>query len=103
MQLKAIAGLADGVLTGRMHLAIASLGMGVPVVALTYQGKFEGLFRHFDLPSWLLLSPAQTLRPGLLEQTLERFIDELPSLRTSVAAHWPTVLAASQRNLANLL
>ena len=30
-----------------MHLAIASLGMGVPVGCITYQGKFQGLIEGF--------------------------------------------------------
>ncbi|MDX1921769.1 MAG: polysaccharide pyruvyl transferase family protein [Alphaproteobacteria bacterium] len=55
--LKAMVGLTDGLVTGRMHLAIAALGMGVPVLALTYQDKFQGLFDYFDLPEWLLVSP----------------------------------------------
>ena len=48
-QVKAISGHCDLILSGRMHLAIASLGQGVPVVCLTYQDKFEGLMEHFGL------------------------------------------------------
>jgi hypothetical protein len=40
---KAMAGALDAVVTGRMHLAIASLGSGVAVSLLDYQGKVEGL------------------------------------------------------------
>ena len=58
-QLKAMAGVTDGIVTGRMHLAIAALGRGVPVAALTYQDKFQGLWTHFDLPLDLLLAPAR--------------------------------------------
>lgn len=58
-ELKATAGRLDGVVTGRMHLAIGSLGAGVPVMCIVYQGKFEGLMSHFDLPSDVLISVAE--------------------------------------------
>lgn len=102
-ELKAIAGLADGVLTGRMHLAIASLGMGVPVLGFSYQDKFEGLLRHFDLSKSLLLTAEQLADPPYLEAAIRRFIDDLDPLRANVAAHLPAVMAASERNLTGLL
>ncbi|MBK9118920.1 MAG: polysaccharide pyruvyl transferase family protein [Phycisphaerales bacterium] len=52
--IKALAAGLDAVLTGRMHFAIASLGMGVPVLCAPYQDKFEGLLALFDLPAALL-------------------------------------------------
>lgn len=100
--LKAVAGLLDGVVAGRMHLAIASLGMGVPVVAVTYQDKFEGLFRHFRLPSWLLLPPAAIIGGDALRDTIIRFVDELAPLGAQVQQALPDVLAASRLNLADL-
>lgn len=47
-ELKATAGLMDMIITGRMHLAIAALGMGIPVAVITYQDKFQGLLEHFS-------------------------------------------------------
>ena len=101
-ELKALAGLTDGILTGRMHLAIASLGMGVPVLGFSYQDKFEGLFRHFGLSRSLLLSAAQVADVEYLQGAIGAFIDELDSLRSRVATHLPDVKAASARNLAAL-
>ena len=49
-QIKRICGYLDLVITGRMHLAIAALGMGTPTLCITYQDKFEGLYKHFNLP-----------------------------------------------------
>ena len=43
------------VITGRMHLAIAALSVGLPVIGLSYHDKWEGLWDLFDLPSDLLL------------------------------------------------
>ena len=102
-ELKALAGLTDGVCTGRMHLAIATLGMGVPAAAFTYQDKFEGLFRHFELPPWLLLTPQQAAQPQYLQRTATRFIDELASLRAQVALRLPYVKAIAERNLMGLI
>lgn len=102
-QLKAVAACVDGVLTGRMHLAIAALGSGVPVGGFTYQDKFQGLLRHFDLPTDLLLSPAEMLEPQRIETLLARFVDALPALRAQVAAKLPHVRELSARNLEPLL
>jgi colanic acid/amylovoran biosynthesis protein len=101
-ELKAMAGELDGVITGRMHLAIAALGMGVPVAALTYQDKFQGLFRHFELPESLLLSPAEAMQSSALLALCESFLERLPQLRVQVAASLPAVLAASRLNLSEL-
>ena len=98
-QLKAIAGSMDGVITGRMHLAVASLGMGVPVAGLTYQDKFHGLFLHFGLPNRLLLSPEQVIDGTSLGELIEGFICEIPTLRALVQNKLPGVKLLSLRNL----
>jgi polysaccharide pyruvyl transferase WcaK-like protein len=41
---KAVAGLATVMISARMHPLIMAASMGVPIVALAYNGKFEGLF-----------------------------------------------------------
>jgi polysaccharide pyruvyl transferase WcaK-like protein len=48
-EIKQIVASADLVFTGRMHLAIASLGQGTPCIGLEYQGKYEGLFSSFGI------------------------------------------------------
>lgn len=102
-ELKAVAGLMDGVVTGRMHLAIASLGMGVPVTALTYQDKFQGLFNHFGLPSSLLLSPDDAMNADKLLTMMIGFVSSLSKLRDQVAQALPRVCHASERNLSGFL
>lgn len=102
-QIKAVAGLMDGVVTGRMHLAIAALGMGVPTAALTYQGKFQGLFDHFELPEDLLLPPGKALDPDQLYALLSSFLERIPVLRLKVAERLPVVKKRSQLNVADLL
>lgn len=96
--LKAMAGLTDGVITGRMHLAIATLGMGLPVMSLTYQDKFEGLYRHFGLPGKLLLPPAAFSQGDTLDKAVSGFIADLAPLRETVDAALPGVLALARQN-----
>jgi polysaccharide pyruvyl transferase WcaK-like protein len=102
-QLKAIAGCTDGVVTGRMHLAIAGLGMERPVAALTYQDKFQGLFAHFEYPERFLLSPASASDPVQLAALMEDFVDQLPVLAARVRRFLPAAIAASSMNLDVLL
>lgn len=98
-QLKAMVGCADGVVTGRMHLAIASLGMGVPVVGLTYQDKFQGLMAHFNYPEAYLLPPASVCDPDKFAAVLGQFIEQMEPLRARVVAAMPAVGELSSLNL----
>jgi colanic acid/amylovoran biosynthesis protein len=98
-EIKSIVSHLDGVITGRMHLAIASLGMGKPVLALTYQDKFEGLFGHFELPSWLLATPEAASNPADLLVLMDRFSASIGPLTNQVEALLPAVQLAARRNL----
>lgn len=100
--LKAIASMLDGVVTGRMHLAIASLGMETPTMCITYQDKFEGLYRHFSLPSKLLLSPQTMMNKETFTKELRDFVRELPALRALVSSKSQSVRALSEKNFLNL-
>lgn len=98
-EIKAIASQVDGVVTARMHLAIGSLGMGVPVAVLTYQDKFLGLFKHFKLPEWLLLNPSSSTEFSAdLETLMLRFIDDIDNIREQVATELPNVKKCAMEN-----
>ncbi|MBX3606141.1 MAG: polysaccharide pyruvyl transferase family protein [Piscinibacter sp.] len=101
--IKGLLGSVDGAVTGRMHLAIAALGQGRPVLAFAYQGKFTGLLQHFELPAWLLLEPAQALDAGTLATRLDRFVAELPGLTDQVGRRLPCVLAQARATYAEAL
>lgn len=96
---KAIVGALDGVLTGRMHLAIASLGMGVPVAAIAYQGKFEGLFGMLDVPSELLADADVLGSPDRLVSLLDSLLDDLASHRDRLCRTVGSVLHSASANL----
>ncbi|WP_372089833.1 polysaccharide pyruvyl transferase family protein [Tistrella mobilis] len=97
-ELKGAAGLLDGVITARMHLAIAALGGGVPVAAVVYQDKFRGLFGHFGLPDTLMMAPEELIGGNAFDGFVRDFIDHLPDLRAQVAAALPAVKDLSAKN-----
>jgi polysaccharide pyruvyl transferase WcaK-like protein len=74
--------------------------MGVPVLCLTYQDKFEGLYNHFDLPREHLLPPKIFDTEGALEDAMLRFLSALPDLRRTVAQEQPRVAELAQTNFA---
>ena len=96
-QLKAIASLMDGVVSSRMHLAIAALGSGVPVMVADYQGKFEGLFNHFNLPHKYRLNPNDFCSREFIIY-IKNFIIQLSELRRTISNNLQHVLILSAKN-----
>ncbi len=97
-QIKAITGLVDGVVSSRMHLAIAALGMGKPVMAATYQGKFRGLFAHFMLSEQFLLEPMDFLDFAIFEERFNLFIGQLSASTKTADDNTPKVISLSKSN-----
>lgn len=96
-ELKGLMGFVDGLFTSRMHLAIAALGQGKPVGAFAYQGKFAGLFRHFELPEEMILDPKEV---GELSVTMTRFVVGIERLTISVQERLNGVKDISRLNFA---
>ena len=97
-KIKRITGLLDLIITGRMHLAIAALGSGTPILSITYQDKFEGLYQHFGLSLEHTISPQRCLSDEFLasiELAYEQRQDNRERIRTSL----PRVKALALRNL----
>ncbi len=97
-EVKGVIGLCDVVLTGRMHVAIASLGSAVGVGCIGYQGKCEGLFRHFDLDGMVLDSMA-VHAPGNLEEWASGLVARRAELRSQIQQQLPRVRALAWKNL----
>ena len=97
-EIKFITGYLDMVLSGRMHLAIACLGQGTPVACITYQGKFEGLFTHFELDG-MLITPEQALKSDNLSKFIVPLIDKRDSLRRDIELRLPIVKQLAEANL----
>jgi len=98
-ELKHVASHLDGLFTGRMHLAIAALGSGVPVAALTYQDKFVGLFGHFEIDSDFLISPAEASDQTNLRPFMKNFLSQIPQLAKKVQENLPKVTELAELNL----
>ena len=96
-QLKGLCGLFDALISSRMHLAIAALGREVPVMAATYQGKFEGLFLHFGLPEDFLMSP-ESFCSDKFQEVFDKFYDNLPILHQTIKRELHKVISLSLRN-----
>jgi polysaccharide pyruvyl transferase WcaK-like protein len=99
-ELKAIAGLCDLVLTGRMHLAIATLGMGVPVGVIAYQDKFEGLIKHFDMDDSVILQPKKLDQFESVWNWMNTVFQDRVELNKKTQNMLPKVLELSQSNFA---
>lgn len=99
-QVKAAMREVDAVVTGRMHLAVAALGMGVPVAVLAYQGKFQGLLQWFGLPESLLVRPEQLADPAVLTVAMSTLLDGRAELAEQVRSRLAEVLAAAALQLA---
>jgi polysaccharide pyruvyl transferase WcaK-like protein len=100
-EIKGIVGETDCVLTGKMHVAVAALGRGVPVACVTYQDKFEGLMQHFGLDD-VLMSGDKACEPGALTEFFERLLARRNTLRAEVASRLPEVTALSMQNVSFL-
>lgn len=95
--IKAIVADLDVVVAGRMHLVIASLGQGVPAAAITYQGKFEGLYSLFELDG-LTLAPAQVRDGEALASLVTHLAARREEIRAQLAAHLGRVRELAARN-----
>lgn len=89
-EIKSLAQNLDLVLSSRMHLAIACLGQGTPVACISYQGKFEGLFQHFELEG-MLISPEQAFQDGTLGNFIFPLIEERKNLSQHIQSQLPKV------------
>lgn len=99
-EIKTLCAELDLVVTGRMHLAIAALGQGVPIAGISYQAKFEGLLMHFGMDETLLLTPDQAQDPMVLSNFIAAMVKRHLDLRLQVREHLPRVKRLSQLNFA---
>ena len=95
---KLLCAKADLTLTGRMHMGIASLGVGTPALFQDYQGKIDGLLGLFDLPE-LKFTAEDVLVPERLAAKALDLIARKPALSAQINARLPTIRALSARNI----
>ncbi|MEQ9486245.1 polysaccharide pyruvyl transferase family protein [Coleofasciculus sp. F4-SAH-05] len=94
---KFLCGKLDIVLTGRMHLAIACLGQGTPVACISYQGKVEGLFKHFDLEG-MIIDPDQAVQGVNLCNFFLSIIEKREDIRNHIQIRLPKIQGLALEN-----
>lgn len=97
-EIKAICGELDLALSSRLHVAIACLGQGIPVACVTYQGKFDGMFKHFGLEN-MTIEAEQAIRPGNLVSFFLPLVEKRGELRKHIHSRLPYVQQLAQSNL----
>jgi polysaccharide pyruvyl transferase WcaK-like protein len=97
-EIRGICGLLDVAVSGRMHCAIACLGEGTPVVCITYQDKFEGLFQHFELRG-MTIDPQEALQPERLPELLAGLVQARESIRGRIESRLPHIEKLALANL----
>jgi len=100
-EVKAMCGEMDFVITGRMHIAIACLGMGVPVISIDYQEKFDGLYEHFLLVG-MVLTPVAAFRENNLSSFMLSNIRKSALHSEVIASNLDRVVELARNNLRNL-
>jgi polysaccharide pyruvyl transferase WcaK-like protein len=96
-EVKHLCGQLDLTVTGRMHVAIASMGQGTPSACLAYQGKFEGLMMHFGLDD-LIMQPSDAWRDGGLASFALDAFNRRNTVRKRIASHLDNVMALARSN-----
>lgn len=95
--IKALLAAADGVMTGRMHAAIATLGAAKAPLCFVYMNKFEGLMKHFGVDG--MCFPYETLRDGrAFYETLIHYEQSAPRLHAEIKNRLPAVQRMSATN-----
>lgn len=99
--IRAIAKELNVSFTGRMHFAIACLGVGTPAASIVYQDKFEGMYKYFGLNKnkKLLLGLESIYVDGRIASTIEWLLREEVGLRESINRSLPSAIKLSERNL----
>ena len=95
-ELKGLMKGVDALFTSRMHLGIAALGMSRPVAAFAYQGKFVGLFRHFQLPAEWILEPGEANR---VSETLGELVAGAQRAARQIEERLPAIGDLARENL----
>jgi polysaccharide pyruvyl transferase WcaK-like protein len=95
---KLLGAKADLTITGRMHMGIASMGVGTPTLFQDYQGKVEGLLALFELPD-MKYDAEDVLAPERLTAMAADRLARHGDIVAQIAARIDGVRALSARNI----
>lgn len=98
-RLKALLRHVDGLVSGRMHAVILASGVSTPAVALTYQNKFEGMYRLLGLHDKnLLIDPQACIdHPERLQELTLSMLENREAYRQIIADRFPGIRRLSER------
>lgn len=102
VELKGIVGLCDIVLTGRMHLGIAAIAQSIPVAAISFQEKFKGFYKLFNLPFNYLVDPIAVQDRGVLSKFTLNLIADQQLMKEKINDALPNVVSMSSENFSEL-
>ncbi|AXI46693.1 hypothetical protein C1J03_12065 [Sulfitobacter sp. SK012] len=98
-EIKGLVKSLDAVVSGRMHLMIASIGAGTPVYGIDYKDKMEGLLMLLGLETTGLSTAADILEnPDKVAAGIECFLDELPAEQAKIATRIDAIKALALQN-----
>lgn len=101
-EVKNICQYLDFVITSRMHLAIACLGVKTPVLGIVYQGKFEGLYSYFELEQ-MLIEPQEAIKADKLLSCVLSGLENRDKMRQQLAIKLPGVVELAKQNFSDLI
>jgi polysaccharide pyruvyl transferase WcaK-like protein len=96
---KTLTSSLDLVVTGRMHLAVAALGVATPVLCASYQDKVEGLFERCGVPE-LVFPPALFIEPSMMLPLITHAVKRAAEIQRTLRsnhAHLEQLALASMR------
>lgn len=99
IDVKHILNLVDFVVSCRMHLAIASLSKGIPVISFGYNDKFEGLYKFYNLNKCMLLD--RGCDTGEIVNAIEYVMQQ--NLRKNILEKNKYVLQKAKKNFAGFV
>jgi polysaccharide pyruvyl transferase WcaK-like protein len=100
-EVKAICKSLDFAFTGRLHLAIACLGQGIPVITVSYQGKAVGTYQHFGIED-LVVEPIMIMQTERMINYLLSVIEKRKSIQNNLEDKILDIKRLAELNFANL-
>jgi colanic acid/amylovoran biosynthesis protein len=88
--LKSIYGCMDVFLGTRMHSNIFALSQGVPVLAIGYQPKTEGILRMLDLDHWMI--PIHEVDESSLPEMLSSLFEQREFVSNTITNVLPAII-----------
>jgi colanic acid/amylovoran biosynthesis protein len=99
-EVKPVCAELDILLTGRMHAAVAALGVGTPVFVLGYADKAEGLLSYFGLERRTVPASDVVVDQQNVVARVAEAIDERLNDRIAIRQALPTVFSSARAVLA---